>query len=282
MAVLNHVSPHPKFSDSALVPSSVAALRKRLSTIAAALAGELAKPSDQLAQGILTMAGAQQLRRQAAARSLVAIDAEVPALLRIEAEVEAARASQDAAVAAAEAALPVSTMMRAQTTASYFSGAAAAGTADAGERKRFTEAVHNGAREAVLAAALLPAFGPWASLHEVARTKFAASVIPPAKAKELRALDVSVRIARGELTDLRDIVDQIAKSGTEPAPDARALLERANDADRNALVAEGIELGIFQPPSTSTGTPSTAGTNRIPAMVAGEASNVGVVRTGGR
>jgi hypothetical protein len=280
MSVSNHASPSPKFTSSA--PSGPANVRNRLARIASELAVELGRPAAELAAGRLTMAGVQNIRRQAAARVLPAIDVERANVEHLEAEVAEAQRSQDRAVASAEAALPPSTIGRAQATASLFNARGGTTEGDVQARGRFAKDVHDGVRDAVLGALFLSPYGQMAELHEVAHRKFAESVIPATKLAELRGLDVATKLVRMEAEDLHAAVAAVAKTGDDEPLTGAELLQRANDATRNGLIQTGRELGIIEAPTVSNGTAKGDQIDRLATVGAAAASNRGAAATGGR
>jgi hypothetical protein len=277
MTVANYVELNPRFTASPLVPPSVAQVRRRLSQTAAALAAALAQPASELAAGNMTASGVAVVRRAAAQRVLPSLEAERANLDRIEAERAEALASQHRAAADAEARLSPSVLARAAATARLFD---AGGAGDKGARERFVRDVDAGATDAVLAACQLSAYGPMAAVAERGRERFLLSVVPPEKVRELRAMTCTLGLVRSELDALLDEVRAIARSGEEPRLTGSALLERANDAERVALIEEGQGLGVFEPSSTSTGTPSTKGSDRVPAVAAAADANRGAVPSG--
>jgi hypothetical protein len=276
MGVSAFVSPSPKFTTAA--PSGVASVRARLARLASELAVELGRPAAELAAQRLTVEGAAHLRRAAAQRALPSLEAERASLDRLEGERIAAHESQLRAAADAEARLSPSVLARAAQTARLFD---AGGAGDKGARERFVQAVDAGELDAVYGALMLSPFGPLATVAERGRERFLASVVPPSKRDELRALTVALAVVRGEFDALHDAVAAIAKTGLEKPDTAASLLARANDEDRTAAIEEGRRLGVFEPAAVSVGAASPQ-RDRLVAVGEGAASNRGSAATGGR
>lgn len=141
-------------------------------------------------------------------------------------------------------------------------------------RTEFYTAVRNGDREAVLAGCALPSWGPHAAIGKLARRKLLESAHGAASLDRDRRVELGALIVGEWYADLLDTLESIADSGKEaPEMDPRALLERANDADRIKWLGEAVALGVVEPPSESIAEPSSGKPDNAPQALPRDTRN---------